>query len=185
MKYRVLGRSGLKVSELCLGTMTFGEDWGFGASKEESRKQFDIFAAAGGNFIDTANVYTKGTSERFVGEFVKSRSRPFRGGHQILHRHPVRRHQCVGQLAQESRAVGRCLLAAARSRSDRPVLGACGRFHHSGRRVDARARRRGAGGQGDLRGRLRYSGLAGGSGQYPGRTTRLESVSWDCRSSTA
>ncbi len=72
MKYRVLGRSGLKVSELCLGTMTFGEDWGFGASKEESRKQFDIFAAAGGNFIDTANVYTKGTSERFVGEFVKS-----------------------------------------------------------------------------------------------------------------
>lgn len=72
MKYRVLGRSGLKVSELCLGTMTFGEDWGFGASKEESRKQFDIFTAAGGNFIDTANVYTKGTSERFVGEFVKS-----------------------------------------------------------------------------------------------------------------
>lgn len=72
MKYRVLGRSGLKVSELCLGTMTFGEDWGFGASKEESRKQFDIFVAAGGNFIDTANVYTKGTSERFVGEFVRS-----------------------------------------------------------------------------------------------------------------
>lgn len=71
MKYRVLGRSGLKVSELCLGTMTFGEDWGFGASKEESRKQFDLFAAAGGNFLDTANVYTKGTSERFVGEFVK------------------------------------------------------------------------------------------------------------------
>jgi aryl-alcohol dehydrogenase-like predicted oxidoreductase len=72
MKYRVLGRSGLKVSEICLGTMTFGEDWGFGASMEESRKQFDIFANAGGNFIDTANVYTKGTSERFVGEFVKS-----------------------------------------------------------------------------------------------------------------
>lgn len=71
MKYRVLGRSGLKVSELCLGTMTFGEDWGFGASKEESRKQFDVFAGAGGNFIDTANVYTKGTSERYVGEFVK------------------------------------------------------------------------------------------------------------------
>lgn len=71
MKYRVLGRSGLKVSEICLGTMTFGEDWGFGASKDESRRQFDAFAAKGGNFIDTANVYTKGTSERFVGEFVK------------------------------------------------------------------------------------------------------------------
>lgn len=72
MKYRVFGRSGLKVSELCLGTMTFGEDWGFGASKEESRRQFDLFAEAGGNFLDTANVYTKGTSERFVGEFVKA-----------------------------------------------------------------------------------------------------------------
>ena len=71
MRYRVFGRSGLKVSELCLGTMTFGEDWGFGASREESLKQFDVFAAAGGNFIDTANVYTKGTSERYVGEFVK------------------------------------------------------------------------------------------------------------------
>jgi len=72
MKYRVLGRSGLKVSELCLGTMTFGEEWGFGASQDESRKQFEVFAKAGGNFIDTANVYTKGTSERFVGEFVKA-----------------------------------------------------------------------------------------------------------------
>jgi aryl-alcohol dehydrogenase-like predicted oxidoreductase len=72
MRYRVLGHSGLKVSELCLGTMTFGEDWGFGASKEESRKQFDLFASRGGNFLDTANVYTKGTSERFVGEFVKA-----------------------------------------------------------------------------------------------------------------
>ncbi len=72
MKYRVFGRSGLKVSELCLGTMTFGEEWGFGASKEESRKQFDVFAEAGGNFLDTANVYTRGTSERFVGEFVKA-----------------------------------------------------------------------------------------------------------------
>ena len=72
MRYRVFGSSGLKVSEICLGTMTFGEDWGFGASKEESRKQFDVFAAAGGNFIDTANVYTRGTSERFVGEFLKA-----------------------------------------------------------------------------------------------------------------
>src|SRR5205823_2102264 len=66
------GRSGLRVSELCLGTMTFGEDWGWGASKEESRRIFDAFAGAGGNFIDTANNYTNGTSETFVGEFVGS-----------------------------------------------------------------------------------------------------------------
>ena len=70
MRYRLLGKSGVRVSELCLGTMTFGEDWGWGASKAESRKMFDAFAAAGGNFIDTACNYTEGTSERFVGEFI-------------------------------------------------------------------------------------------------------------------
>lgn len=70
MRYRLLGRSGLRVSELCLGTMTFGEDWGWGASKEVSRQIFDAFVAAGGNFIDTASNYTDGSSERFVGEFI-------------------------------------------------------------------------------------------------------------------
>jgi aryl-alcohol dehydrogenase-like predicted oxidoreductase len=58
------------VSELALGTMTFGEDWGWGAPKEVSRKILERFAEAGGNFIDTANNYTDGTSERFVGEFL-------------------------------------------------------------------------------------------------------------------
>ncbi len=72
MRYKLLGRSGLRVSELALGTMTFGEDWGWGASKEESRKIFERFAEAGGNFVDTANNYTDGTSERFVGEFVSA-----------------------------------------------------------------------------------------------------------------
>ncbi len=71
MKYNRLGPSGLHVSELCLGTMTFGEDWGWGASKEESAKIFDAFAGAGGNFIDTAGNYTNGTSEKFIGEFVE------------------------------------------------------------------------------------------------------------------
>ena len=72
MRYKLLGKSGLRVSELCLGTMTFGDDWGWGAPKDESRKIFDAFAeGAGGNFIDTANNYTNGTSEKFVGEFVK------------------------------------------------------------------------------------------------------------------
>lgn len=72
MRYKLLGRSGLRVSELGLGTMTFGEDWGWGASRKESRRIFDRYADAGGNFIDTANRYTEGTSERFVGEFVSS-----------------------------------------------------------------------------------------------------------------
>ena len=70
MKYKLLGRSGLRVSEISLGTMTFGPDWGWGAEKEESRKIFDAYAEAGGNFIDTANLYTNGTSEKYVGEFV-------------------------------------------------------------------------------------------------------------------
>src|ERR1700722_8628415 len=70
MRYKLLGRSGLRVSELCLGTMTFGEDWGWGSSKEESRKVYDAFLEAGGTFIDTANFYTNGTSERLLGEFM-------------------------------------------------------------------------------------------------------------------
>jgi predicted aldo/keto reductase-like oxidoreductase len=72
MRYKLLGKSGLRVSELCLGAMTFGDEWGWGAAKEESRKIFDAFVEAGGNFIDTADLYTGGTSEKFVGEFIAS-----------------------------------------------------------------------------------------------------------------
>ncbi len=71
MRYKLLGRSGLRVSELCLGAMTFGEDWGWGASSDETRAIFDAFADAGGNFIDTANSYTNGSSEKLVGELIK------------------------------------------------------------------------------------------------------------------
>lgn len=70
MQYKLLGKSGLRVSELCLGTMTFGEDWGWGSSKEESQRIYQIFREVGGNFIDTANIYTNGTSEKFLGEFI-------------------------------------------------------------------------------------------------------------------
>jgi aryl-alcohol dehydrogenase-like predicted oxidoreductase len=72
MKYLLLGKSGLRVSELCLGAMTFGEEWGWGASKEECHKIFNAYVDAGGNFIDTANKYTEGTSEKYVGEFIAS-----------------------------------------------------------------------------------------------------------------
>ena len=77
MNYKLLGKSGLRVTELALGTMTFGEEWGWGASKEESKKVFDAYADAGGNFIDTANRYTEGTSEKFVGEFIASNREHF------------------------------------------------------------------------------------------------------------
>jgi len=71
MRYRLSGNSGLRVSEAALGTMTFGEDWGWGTPKNESRKAYDAFCEAGGNFIDTANLYTNGSSETFLGEFMK------------------------------------------------------------------------------------------------------------------
>lgn len=70
MRYKLLGRSGLRVSELALGTMTFGEDWGWGASPVVSKEIFDVYANAGGNFIDTANRYTNGSSEKIVGDLV-------------------------------------------------------------------------------------------------------------------
>ena len=72
MRYKLLGRSGLRVSELALGTMTFGEAWGWGASKDECRRIFDAFVEAGGNFVDTACNYTDGESEEILGELVQA-----------------------------------------------------------------------------------------------------------------
>jgi aryl-alcohol dehydrogenase-like predicted oxidoreductase len=77
MQYKLFGKTGLRVSELCLGTMTFGQEWGTGADKAESQRLFDAFVAAGGNFLDTANRYTEGTSERWLGEFVADRRDAF------------------------------------------------------------------------------------------------------------
>src|SRR6266851_8126599 len=71
MKYRLLGKSGLRVSEAALGTMTFGDEWGWGSPKAEAQKVYETYREAGGNLIDTANIYTGGTSEKFVGEFIK------------------------------------------------------------------------------------------------------------------
>lgn len=72
MKHVTFGASGLRVSELCLGAITFGDPRPFGSSPEESRSIFDGFASAGGSFIDTANMYGEGASERLLGEFIRS-----------------------------------------------------------------------------------------------------------------
>jgi len=79
--YVTLGRSGLRVSPLCLGAMTFGEDLGWGSSVEESQRIIDRYAERGGNFIDTANFYTKSHSEKIIGDHVG--------------RHPARRDRLV------------------------------------------------------------------------------------------
>ncbi|MEV6719657.1 aldo/keto reductase [Streptomyces xanthochromogenes] len=69
--YRLLGRSGLRVSPLALGAATFGTEWGWGAERDEARKLFDRYVERGGNFIDTAVTYTNGSSERLLGEFTR------------------------------------------------------------------------------------------------------------------
>ena len=73
LRYRLLGKSGLRVSELCLGTMSFGEQWGFGADKPTSHAILDTYAAAGGNFIDTANKYHGGETEEIVGSWLEGK----------------------------------------------------------------------------------------------------------------
>ncbi|UHQ19514.1 aldo/keto reductase [Lysobacter sp. KIS68-7] len=71
--YRLLGRSGLRVSPLALGTMTFGGEWGWGAEEDEARRIFDAYVDRGGNFVDTANAYTNGSSERLLGQFAQGK----------------------------------------------------------------------------------------------------------------
>ena len=72
-RYFTLGRSGLRVSRLALGTMTFGTDWGWGADRDAARAIFDAYVEAGGNLFDTADLYTGGTSETWLGAFVAER----------------------------------------------------------------------------------------------------------------
>ena len=72
-EYVLLGRSGLRVSRFCLGTMTFGTDWGWGTAEDASRQIFNHFLDSGRNFIDTADGYTNGTSETLIGKFLKER----------------------------------------------------------------------------------------------------------------
>jgi aryl-alcohol dehydrogenase-like predicted oxidoreductase len=70
VRQRVLGRSGLRVSELCLGTMTFGTSWGWGADEATCGEIYRAFREAGGDFVDTANLYTGGESEEILGRLV-------------------------------------------------------------------------------------------------------------------
>ena len=72
MRYKLLGPSGLRVSEICLGTMSFGEKWGFGANEKDSHRVLDIYAEAGGNFLDTANIYHNGHTEEILGSWLRN-----------------------------------------------------------------------------------------------------------------
>lgn len=72
MNYKLFGNTGLRVSEFALGTMTFGTEWGWGCDYNNSKKIFEKYKELGGNFLDTANRYTEGTSEKYCGEFIKN-----------------------------------------------------------------------------------------------------------------
>src|SRR5579864_1526729 len=72
-EYVTLGRSGLRVSPLCLGAMTFGTEWGFGVDENASRAIFDRYIELGGNFVDTADAYTASKSEELTGKFICNR----------------------------------------------------------------------------------------------------------------
>ncbi|PRY03768.1 aldo/keto reductase [Paraburkholderia sp. BL25I1N1] len=72
-RYTLLGRSGLRISPIALGTMTFGTEWGWGAEEKSAQRLFDLYVDAGGNFVDTADLYTEGTIEKWLGKFVAAR----------------------------------------------------------------------------------------------------------------
>jgi aryl-alcohol dehydrogenase-like predicted oxidoreductase len=72
--YYTLGKSGLRVSRLALGAMTFGTDWGWGADEDTARQLFNTYTEAGGNFVDTADLYTNGISETWLGKFTAERN---------------------------------------------------------------------------------------------------------------
>lgn len=89
MRYKLLGRSGLRVSELCLGALTFGTERSYAATdKEECRRIFNTFAEAGGNFVDTADHYLEGTSEKWLGELLASDRQHFVVALEILPLYP-------------------------------------------------------------------------------------------------
>ena len=73
-RYVTLGHSGLRVSPFCLGAMTFGEDWDWGSSVADAESIVTSFIERGGNFIDTANAYTNGHSEKIIGDYVRQRA---------------------------------------------------------------------------------------------------------------
>ena len=181
MRYLLFGRSGLRVSELCLGAMTFGGGSGWTSDAAESRAMFDAFAEAGGTFIDTANVYTGGESETLVGEFVRADRDRFVVATKYTQGPTSPRPATAAGNGQ----LGRAQPAAAEARADRPLLAAPVGLHHAGRRGDARLRRPRLGRQGPLCRRVRHPRLGGQPRQHAGRPARLVPRWRGSRSTTA
>ena len=134
-----MGNSGLRVSEAALGTATFGEEWGWGSVKDEARKVYDAFREAGGNFIDTANSYTKGASESFLGEFMKDHRQSMVLGTKYSTAALGTDPNAGGNHRKNMMQAVEASLKAAANRLHRFVLGPHLGPDHAGRRGHARA----------------------------------------------
>src|ERR1700730_13988732 len=174
MRYKIFGeRTGLKVSELALGTGMFGQTWGYGATPEDTKRIIDGFADAGGNFIDTADNYQHGIAETLIGDVVVSNradfiiASTFRRGASRAH---ARRQQ-----PEKQGAAGGGEPQAAQDRPHRSLFCAHGRFcdPDGGNRTWAGRSR--AGRQGCLRGPVEFSGVARGHRSQYGGPQRLDS----------
>ena len=162
MDYLLLGNSGLRVSPLCLGAMTFGSEEPWCADKAESRAMFEAFVEAGGNFIDTADIYTGGESERLVGEFIAADRDRFVVATKYTNNYPGSGdpNACGNHRKNLTQSLDASL----------ERLGVD--YIESGMR-HARAGRCGPGRQDQLCGSLRYPRLGDCPRQYPGAMARL------------
>ena len=183
--YRLLGRSGVRISPICLGTMTFGEDWGWGSAKDEARKMYDAFREAGGNFIDTANLYTNGTSEALLGEFMQGHRQSVVLATKYSNAAPGTDPNAAGNQRKNMVQAVEASLKRLRTDYHRPLLGAHLGPDHAGRRGDARTRRSGSRRQDSLHRHLGCSGLVDRAGEHAGVPAGLVAVRRICRSPTA
>ena len=167
MNFVTLGRSGLKVSRACLGTMTFGNtEWG--TDEAESQRIVDAFIDAGHNFIDTADVYNAGVSEEIVGRAIASKRSRRRPRHQGVQRHGARA-QRPGILPGPSDPCPGGQLAPTRYRLRRPLPAAQLGPRHADRGEHGHPRRLRAIGQGPLHRMLELLRQPAGRGPVGGR----------------
>ena len=166
MRYKVFGRhTGLRVSELVLGTGVFGTRWGHGSDPDEARRILDAYAEAGGNFIDTADSYQFGESEELLGQFLQGRRDDFVLATKFTQgATPDAGILVTGNSRKAMVASLEASLRRLQDRPHRPLLGALRRRRDAGRGDRARLRRPGAGRQDPLCGALRLPGLAGRAG---------------------
>ena len=176
MRYTLFGRSGLRVSELCLGTMTFGEAWGWGAPKETCRRVFERLRRRGRHVHRLGEQLHQRAGRGDPRRAARGRARALRADDEVHAADASRRPELDRQPAQEPRPVAGGEPPRAPDRLHRRLLGARPRHVHAGRGDHARARRPGAARQGALRRRLRLAGVGDRAGDDDGGAARVDAV---------